>query len=148
VDFQVRAGELRSVIGPNGAGKTTFFHLITGVLPPSGGRILFKGRDITGLPAHAVSRLGIARSYQVTNIFGDLSVFETCRRVSRRSPTASGATRTLTAVNGARRRSSATGCRKRHAPTSELSHGEQRYLESASPQIDFLLLDEPTAGMS
>src|SRR5258705_8537839 len=79
VDFQVRAGELRSVIGPNGAGKTTFFHLLTGVLPPSGGRILFKGRDITGLPAHAVSRLGIARSYRVTNIFGDLTVFENVR---------------------------------------------------------------------
>jgi branched-chain amino acid transport system ATP-binding protein len=79
VDFQVRPGELRSVIGPNGAGKTTFFHLLTGVLPPSGGRILFKGRDVTGLPAHAVSRLGIARSYQVTNIFGDLTVFENVR---------------------------------------------------------------------
>src|SRR6185369_10977555 len=76
VDFQVRRGELRSVIGPNGAGKTTFFNLLTGVLPPSRGRILFKGRDITRRPAHAVSRLGVARSYQVTNIFGDLSVFE------------------------------------------------------------------------
>ena len=75
----MQAGELRSVIGPNGAGKTTFFNLLTGVLPPSSGRILFKGRDITGLPAHAVSRLGIARSYQVTNIFGDLTVFENVR---------------------------------------------------------------------
>ena len=79
VDFQVHKGELRSVIGPNGAGKTTFFNLLTGVLPPSGGHILFKGEDITGLPAHAVSRLGIARSYQVTNIFGDLTVFENVR---------------------------------------------------------------------
>jgi branched-chain amino acid transport system ATP-binding protein len=67
------------VIGPNGAGKTTFFNLLTGVLPPSSGRILFKGQDITHRPAHAVSRLGIARSYQVTNIFGDLSVFENVR---------------------------------------------------------------------
>src|SRR5262249_53919614 len=65
VDFRVRQGELRAVIGPNGAGKTTFFNLITGVLPPSRGRIVFKGRDTTRLPAHVVSRLGIARSYQV-----------------------------------------------------------------------------------
>ena len=86
-------GELRSVIGPNGAGKTTFFNLLTGVLPPSGGQILFKGEDITGRPAHAVSRLGIARSYQVTNIFGDLTVFENVRIAaqSRVPTTASGA---------------------------------------------------------
>src|SRR5262249_18833184 len=79
VDFRVRRGELRSVIGPNGAGKTTFFNLLTGVLPPDAGRILFRGADITELPTHAVSRLGIARSYQITNIFGDLSVFENIR---------------------------------------------------------------------
>jgi len=79
VDFQVRRGELRAVIGPNGAGKTTFFNMLTGVLPPSGGQVLFQGEDITALPAHAVSRLGIARSYQVTNIFADLTVLENVR---------------------------------------------------------------------
>src|SRR5258705_761476 len=79
VSFQVRPGELRSVIGPNGAGKTTFFHLLTGVLPPSSGRILFQGRDITGLPAHAVSRLSIPRSYHVSNIFGDLTALKIIR---------------------------------------------------------------------
>src|SRR4249920_1653753 len=66
VDFEVPAGELRAVIGPNGAGKSTFFKLISGELAPTAGRIVFDGRDITGLPHHAVSRRGIAKSYQIT----------------------------------------------------------------------------------
>jgi ABC-type branched-subunit amino acid transport system ATPase component/ABC-type branched-subunit amino acid transport system permease subunit len=156
VDFQVRAGELRSVIGPNGAGKTTFFNLLTGVLPPSSGRILFKGRDITGLPAHAVSRLGIARSYQVTNIFGDLTVFENVRIAAQSRVTHYrfwGDADSLVAVNARAeeilRHLGLTS--KRHARASELSHGEQRYLEigiALATDPDFLLLDEPTAGMS
>ena len=156
VDFQVRAGELRSVIGPNGAGKTTFFHLLTGVLPPSEGRILFKGRDITGLPAHAVSRLGIARSYQVTNIFGDLTVFENVRIAVQSRVTHYrfwGNADSLTAVNErAEEILRDLGlAAKRHARANELSHGEQRYLEigiALATDPDFLLLDEPTAGMS
>ena len=79
VSLTVEAGEAVALLGRNGAGKTTFFNLLTGVLPASAGQILFKGEDITGRPAHAVSRLGIARSYQVTNIFGDLTVFENVR---------------------------------------------------------------------
>jgi branched-chain amino acid transport system ATP-binding protein len=156
VDFRVRRGELRSVIGPNGAGKTTFFNLLTGVLPPSQGRILFKGRDITNLPAHAVSRLGIARSYQVTNIFGDLSVFENVRIAAQSRVThyrCWGSAERLTEVN---RRAEeilhllGLGA-KRHLRGAELSHGEQRYLEigiALATEPDFLLLDEPTAGMS
>jgi ABC-type branched-subunit amino acid transport system ATPase component/ABC-type branched-subunit amino acid transport system permease subunit len=156
VDFQVRAGELRSVIGPNGAGKTTFFNLLTGVLPPSAGRVLFKGRDITGLPAHAVSRLGIARSYQVTNIFGDLTVFENVRIAAQSRVTHYrfwGNADSLAAVNArAEEILRHLGLApKRHARASELSHGEQRYLEigiALATDPDFLLLDEPTAGMS
>jgi branched-chain amino acid transport system ATP-binding protein len=156
VDFQVRRGELRSVIGPNGAGKTTFFNLLTGVLPPSGGRILFKGRDITHRPAHAVSRLGIARSYQVTNIFGDLSVFENVRIAAQSRVTHYrfwGHADRLAAVN--QRAEEILGLlgltAKRHVRGAELSHGEQRYLEigiALATDPDFLLLDEPTAGMS
>jgi branched-chain amino acid transport system ATP-binding protein len=156
VDFQVRRGELRSVIGPNGAGKTTFFNLLTGVLPPSSGRILFKGRDITHLPAHAVSRLGIARSYQVTNIFGDLSVFENVRIAAQSRVThyrCWGNADRLAEVNQRAdeilRRLGLTA--KRHVRGAELSHGEQRYLEigiALATEPDFLLLDEPTAGMS
>src|SRR6185437_9189688 len=156
VDFQVRPGELRSVIGPNGAGKTTFFNLLTGVLPPSAGRILFKGRDITGLPAHAVSRLGIARSYQVTNIFGDLTVYENVRIAAQSRVTHYrfwGRADALAPVN---RRAEEIIVHmglsaQRHALARELSHGEQRYLEigiALATDPDFLLLDEPTAGMS
>jgi ABC-type branched-subunit amino acid transport system ATPase component/ABC-type branched-subunit amino acid transport system permease subunit len=156
IDFQVRRGELRSVIGPNGAGKTTFFNLLTGVLPPSKGRILFKGRDITNLPAHAVSRLGIARSYQVTNIFGDLSVFENIRIAAQSRVThyrCWGNADRLRAVNERAEeilRLLGLGA-KRHVRGAELSHGEQRYLEigiALATEPDFLLLDEPTAGMS
>ena len=156
VDFQVRRGELRSVIGPNGAGKTTFFNLLTGVLPPSTGRILFKGRDITGLPSHAVSRLGIARSYQVTNIFGDLSVFENLRIAAQSRVThyrCWGRADRLREVNQRAEeilRLLGLGA-KRHVRGAELAHGEQRYLEigiALATEPDFLLLDEPTAGMS
>ena len=156
VDFQVRRGELRSVIGPNGAGKTTFFNLLTGALRPSGGRILFKGQDITDLPAHAVSRLGLARSYQVTNIFGDLSVFENLCVAAQSRVThyrCWGRADRLAAVNRrAEEVLSLLGlAAKRHARGAELSHGEQRYLEigiALATDPDFLLLDEPTAGMS
>ncbi len=79
VDVSVRRGELRSIIGPNGAGKTTFFRLISGETVPTSGRIWFNGADITGMPQHATARLGIAKSYQITNIFPHLSVLENVR---------------------------------------------------------------------
>ncbi len=79
VDIEIRRGELRSIIGPNGAGKTTFFRLISGETTPTSGRIFFGGREITGLPQHAVARLGIAKSYQITNVFPHLSVHENVR---------------------------------------------------------------------
>jgi len=74
VDVAVRRGELRSIIGPNGAGKTTFFRLISGETVPTAGRVWFGEREITGLPQHAVARLGITKSYQITNVFPHLSV--------------------------------------------------------------------------
>src|ERR1700752_684489 len=79
VDMAVRQGELRSIIGPNGAGKTTFFRLISGEMAPTSGRIFFCERDITGLPQHAVARLGVAKSYQLTNVFPHLTVHENVR---------------------------------------------------------------------
>ena len=156
VDFQVRPGELRSVIGPNGAGKTTFFNLLTGVLPPSAGRILFKGRDVTGLPAHRVSRLGIARSYQVTNIFGDLTVLENVRIAAQSRVTHYRFWGSAESLRGVTDRAEEILrhlglAAKRNALARELSHGEQRYLEigiALATEPDFLLLDEPTAGMS
>ena len=156
VDFQVRRGELRAVIGPNGAGKTTFFNMLTGVLPPSRGRIFFKGRDITRLPAHEVSRLGIARSYQITNIFGDLSVFENIRVAAQSRATHYRFWRDADRLEEVGQRAeeilALLGLEaKRHLPAATLSHGEQRYLEigiALATEPDFLLLDEPTAGMS
>ena len=156
VDFRVRRGELRAVIGPNGAGKTTFFNMLTGVLPPSRGRILFKGRDITRLPAHAVSRLGIARSYQVTNIFGDLTVLENVRIAAQSRVTHYRFWRDAERLAGVKRRAQEIVARlgleaKADLPAAALSHGEQRYLEigiALATEPDFLLLDEPTAGMS
>src|SRR6266581_6971703 len=79
VDVSVKRGELRSIIGPNGAGKTTFFRLISGETAPSSGRIWFDGKEITGLPQHETVRLGIAKSYQITNVFPHLSVLENVR---------------------------------------------------------------------
>src|ERR1700758_2287288 len=79
VDFAVAPGEIRAVIGPNGAGKSTFFNCLTGVLRPSSGRILFNGDDITGLSPDRISRKGIARSYQITNILPNATTLENVR---------------------------------------------------------------------
>jgi len=75
VSLTVQKGELRAIIGPNGAGKTTFFNLISGFFPPSTGTIAFDGRDITALPAHKRVTLGMARTFQITQIFPELTVF-------------------------------------------------------------------------
>ena len=156
VDFQVRPGELRAVIGPNGAGKTTFFNMLTGVLPPTDGQILFQGQDITALPAHAVSRLGIARSYQVTNIFADLTVLENVRIAAQSRVTTynlwANADRLVAVNERAATILALLGLAdKRNLLAGALSHGEQRYLEigiALATEPAFLLLDEPTAGMS
>ena len=79
VSMRVRAGAFHSIIGPNGAGKTTFFNLLSGNLTPTGGTILFKGRDITRLPVHRTAHLSIGRSFQITNIFPNLTVLENIR---------------------------------------------------------------------
>jgi branched-chain amino acid transport system ATP-binding protein len=156
VDVAIRAGELRSIIGPNGAGKTTFFRLISGETKPTSGRIFFRERDITGLPQHAVARLGIAKSYQITNVFPHLSVHENVRvavqgaarafdfwsRADRLAPVDARASELLQTVGLAA---------KRQQLATHLSHGEKRHLEIAialASDPALLLLDEPTAGMS
>jgi len=156
VSLAVREGELRSIIGPNGAGKTTFFRLISGEMLPTSGRITFRGQDITGLPQHAVARLGIAKSYQITNVFPHLSVLENVRvpaqghahaydfwsRAARLDDARDRALAILTRVGLAR---------KAGLLAAHLSHGEKRHLELAialASDPTLLLLDEPTAGMS
>src|SRR5438270_553033 len=156
VDFAVRRDEIRAVIGPNGAGKSTFFNCLTGVRHPSSGRILFNGEDITGLPSNRISRKGIARSYQITNILPNATALENVRIAaqSRRHAwsmlTHHRSYRDIIAK--AEAALEAVGLRaKAYELAANLSHGEQRNLEigialATEPQL--LCLDEPTAGMS
>jgi branched-chain amino acid transport system ATP-binding protein len=156
VDFDVRAGELRSIIGPNGAGKTTFFRLISGEMAPTAGRIRLQGRDITGLPQHAVARLGIAKSSQITNIFPHLSVLENVRVATQGPARAYDFWSRADHLTEARARAVAILERIGLGPkldllAAHLSHGEKRHLELAialASEPFLLLLDEPTAGMS
>jgi branched-chain amino acid transport system ATP-binding protein len=156
VDFAVAAGEIRAIIGPNGAGKSTFFHCLTGVLRPTAGRIRFNGEDITGLSPDRISRKGIARSYQITNLLPNATAFENVRIAaqSRRHGwnflSHHSAFRDL--ADKADAALAAVGLRgKADELAANLSHGEQRNLEigvalATEPQL--LCLDEPTAGMS
>jgi branched-chain amino acid transport system ATP-binding protein len=156
VSLSVAKGELRAIIGPNGAGKTTFFNLISGFFAPSTGRILFDDADVTFVPAHRRVELGMARTFQVTEIFPELSVFDNLRIATE-------------AANGYRLRFfmnrdqrlridrlveetlELVGLRaKAYRLVGELSHGDQRAAEIAmalSLRPHLILLDEPTAGM-
>ena len=145
VDLALLPGEAHCVIGPNGAGKTTLINLLSGDLEPDTGEILFAGRDVAGWPTHRVARLGIARSYQKTNIFPALSVGENVWLAANARGGAA-------AEADAARALEEVGLEPRARDiASALSHGEQRQLElalmlAASPRV--LLLDEPMAGMS
>jgi branched-chain amino acid transport system ATP-binding protein len=156
VTMKVEEGELRAVIGPNGAGKTTFFNMITGFFRPTEGRIVFDGEDITGmLPARRVWR-GIARTFQVTEVFPELSVRDNLRIAvevasgHRLSPflRRGAAAEVRAAVAEFLEMSNLAPMADR--PVGELSHGDQRATEitmalALKPKL--LLLDEPTAGM-
>jgi branched-chain amino acid transport system ATP-binding protein len=157
VSLEIPEGGVRTIIGPNGAGKTTFFNLLSGLLPPSEGRIWFRGREITSLLAYQRARLGIARSFQITNIFGRLTVLENVRLAvqavhdgkanfflpsSRMGNLAERVEQVLHDVGL---------WDARDALAENLSHGDQRRLEiglviAGDPPV--LLLDEPLAGMS
>jgi branched-chain amino acid transport system ATP-binding protein len=156
VSLTVTVGQVHVVIGPNGAGKSTLINMLSGDLVPSAGRITLDGHDVTGLPSDRISRMGVGRSYQKTNIFQSFTVFENCRlaaqsraphpwhlfsRAERYDETNALARRAITQAELDRRE-------ERIAAT--LSHGEQRQLEIAlslatDPRV--LLLDEPLAGM-
>jgi branched-chain amino acid transport system ATP-binding protein len=156
VSLNVEAGELRAVIGPNGAGKTTFFNMISGFLMPSAGRISFDGTDVTDLPPVRRVWRGMARTFQITEIFPELSVYENLRipvevaAGHRLSLWSSGAIEkaTRTRVDELARLGGLAG--KTDRIVGELSHGDQRATEimmaiALNPKL--LLLDEPTAGM-
>jgi branched-chain amino acid transport system ATP-binding protein len=157
VSLEVRPGERRAIIGPNGAGKTTLFSLISGEQPVSAGRIVLFGRDVTRLAPHRRAALGLARTYQITNLFPRLSVLENCvLAVQALKPAKLHLHRSLTRYTDlfsrARAVLEAVGLAAQEgAVVRTLSHGEQRQLEIAlalagAPRL--LLLDEPTAGLS
>jgi branched-chain amino acid transport system ATP-binding protein len=157
VSFEVRQGERHAVIGPNGAGKTTLFNIASGRFKPSSGTIRLRGEDITGRPAYALNRSGLARSFQITNVFQHLSVFENIRSGVR--------SKAGMRYHFFRRPDNAAAINARteavaedlgltpvlHMPVSALSYGQQRALEIAitlSTEPELILLDEPTAGMT
>ncbi len=158
VNLRVEAGTLHSIIGPNGAGKTTLFNLLTGQFPPSAGRILFDGRDVTGTRAHRIAHLGLARSFQRTNVFPAFTLLDNVWVAAFAcAPSWRGLLWKRTegyAEVTARARQALTDVgliAKQNQVAREISHGEQRQLElaialAAAPRV--LLLDEPAAGLS
>jgi branched-chain amino acid transport system ATP-binding protein len=157
VSLDVKAGERHAVIGPNGAGKSTLFNLISGRFLPSSGSILLRGENITGLRPFEINRRGLSRSFQVTNIFPRLSVWENVRcavlwskgykysfwrNVDRLEDVRARTQEILTLINMANRA---------EIPAGVLTYAEQRALEigiTIAGGADIILLDEPTAGMS
>jgi len=157
VDFKVKEKERHAVIGPNGAGKTTLFNIMSGKFKPSSGAILLNGKDISGKPSHILNRQGLSRSFQITNVFQELTVFDNIlsgvrsraglryhfikkpgrdNKICDRVDAIIGEVG-LTAV--------------KDQPDSSLSYGQQRALEigiTLSTEPELILLDEPTAGMT
>lgn len=157
VTLSVEAGERRALIGPNGAGKTTLFKLVSGEAAPSRGRVLFEEHDITRLPVHDRSNLGLAQTFQRNNLFPNLSVLDNVRlAVQHQHRVAAHTFRPLAhysaVTDAAHSLLSEVGLyAERRRPARTLAHGQQRALEVAlalASQPRLLLLDEPTAGMS
>jgi urea ABC transporter ATP-binding protein UrtD len=155
VSLAIEDGGLRCIIGPNGCGKTTLFNVITGAFPPTSGTVRFAGQDITGLRPHQISRLGIARKFQVPGIYPSLTVAENLEvplvaARARRGPL--GLLR-VTARRGDGRELLARFHLVEHVaePAGVLAHGQKQWLEIAmllAGEVRLLLLDEPTAGMT
>jgi branched-chain amino acid transport system ATP-binding protein len=157
INLEVRAGERRAIIGPNGAGKTTLFHLISGELPVSDGRIVLFGQDVTRAAPHRRAALGLSRTYQITNLFPRLTVLDNCLlAVQALDPAKLHVHRALTTYSALFERAREVLERvglgaKASAVVRDLAYGEQRQLEvglalAGSPRL--LLLDEPTAGLA
>jgi branched-chain amino acid transport system ATP-binding protein len=157
VSLEVAAGQLHSLIGPNGAGKTTAFNCVSGFLPPDAGQVLLNGRDVTGWAPHRLVSAGLARTFQITRIFGELTVLENVAlavrsREGRNLQMWQAAQSVATAQTQALDILARLGLAERAGAGAEhLAHGEKRVLEIAialalEPAV--LLLDEPTAGMS
>ena len=162
VDFTIPQGSIVSLIGPNGAGKTTFFNMLTGVYKPTMGRIVFDGVDLTGKPPHAITHLGIGRTFQNIRLFQQMTALENVL-VGMHSRLKGGIVRSVLRTPGLRRQEREAADRAREllrfcslrggddAWARNLSYGDQRRLEVAralATEPKLLLLDEPTAGMN
>jgi branched-chain amino acid transport system ATP-binding protein len=162
VDFSVAEGHIKALIGPNGAGKTTIFNVISGVLAPTRGRVMFAGSPLPSCRPHAVARRGIARTFQLVRLFGDMSVLENvlvgCHRRGRAGWIASAFRTRGMRAEERRLRDEARAVLDRlglaargHVPASTLTYGEQRLVELAralAMRPRLLLLDEPGAGLN
>jgi branched-chain amino acid transport system ATP-binding protein len=156
VSMSVKRGELRAIIGPNGAGKTTFFNMISGYFPPTQGSIIFEGKDVTQIPTHRRVGLGMGRTFQITEIFPELTVHE---NVLTAAEVAAGQTLQMVPNKAAAKLANDVATEmltlvgltaKADRLVGELAHGDQRTTEIAmalAQQPRLLLLDEPTAGM-
>jgi branched-chain amino acid transport system ATP-binding protein len=154
-DLNLERGEVVAVIGPNGAGKTTLFKLITGHLKPDGGKILFKGDNIAGLPPYKICRKGISLAFQVVNIFSRLTVFENVQTAvlshQKRTHNIFSPARQFCVKETEEILKNMGLLNKSDRISGSLSHGEQKVLEMAialGNRPELLILDEPTAGMS
>lgn len=157
VSFDVEPGKIHSIIGPNGAGKTTFFNLLAGVYPPTSGKIIFEGADISSLKMHNRVRLGISRSYQVTSIFPELTVRENVRlAVQSRKNRGLSFFRSAESLPELSEKADAILAEMELYDLAEqtagtIPYGSQRSLDVAialATEPKLLLLDEPTSGMS
>jgi branched-chain amino acid transport system ATP-binding protein len=157
IDLDIEEGKITSVIGPNGAGKTTLFNVISSRFPVDTGTILFKKKDITRMPLHEIILAGLARSFQITNIYQRLSVFENVflavQTRSQKRTSLFTRSRDLEEVKGRTLEVlDRIGLRKwADVPAGQISHGDQRHLEigmTLATKPELLLLDEPTSGMS
>lgn len=157
INLGIREAERHAIIGPNGAGKSTLFNLITGKYLPSRGIILFKGQDITGENPFKLNRMGMARSFQITNIFRTMTVFENVRNaVLSKNKIRYNIFSRLSKMNGIKEETERILgqiglLERKNEVAGELAHGHQRALEiglTMATEPELILLDEPTAGMS
>jgi branched-chain amino acid transport system ATP-binding protein len=157
LDLQIEQGKLKSIIGPNGAGKTTLFNVISGKIRPTMGRVRFKGEDITNLSPNVIARRGLARSFQITNIFPNLTVFENVRlAVQQKDKMRSSYFTPVLSLHETNWKTkeilSQIGLIEyQDSLARNLSYGDQRHLEigiTLAMEPDLLMLDEPTSGMS
>ena len=156
INIKIEEGSITSIIGPNGAGKTTLFNILTGLYKPDSGRIMFQEEDITGWPIHKIVDLGIARSFQVMNIFNEISPFENIRlAVQSRKKKGFHFLRSTKYYDDINQETEMVLAEiglasVKNTPTKELSYGKKRILEigialASDPQL--LLMDEPTSGL-